>query len=154
MFIYCLIVLPGSIIKPLYGLLLPSLFTPTYLLLVSVNTGSFSCCTIIFLIFVSHNVVQVKHLKSVADTTPRRIVPHVAPTKNVEQQANSTVATVTDGPISSSESVDNGNNLDSEGMQFYILVSLGVGCLWLNEMLLCLSNDPSIFMQPTVIPYI
>ncbi|KAL8546528.1 hypothetical protein ACS0TY_006312 [Phlomoides rotata] len=65
----------------------------------------------------------VKHLKeSIAVPTPRRIVPHIAPPKIVEQQANSTFATITDGPISSSESVDNGNNQDSEadGYSIYI----------------------------------
>lgn len=113
--------MPVAIIIPLGGFFLPSLFTPTYYLLASVSSGCFSCATIRFLIL--HNIVQVKHLKeSVAVPTPRQIVPRIAPPKIVEQQANSTVATITDGPISSSESVDNGNNQDSEGMQLYIFI--------------------------------
>lgn len=64
----------------------------------------------------------VKHLKeSVAVPTPRQIVPRIAPPKIVEQ-ANSTVATITDGPISSSESVDNGNNQDSEAEGYSVYI--------------------------------
>ncbi|KAG8387267.1 hypothetical protein BUALT_Bualt02G0003600 [Buddleja alternifolia] len=63
----------------------------------------------------------VMHLKETAASfspppaAPRR----KAPPKNVEQP-NPTFASMTDGPVSSSESVDNGNNQDADGYSIYV----------------------------------
>ncbi|KAK4440495.1 Nuclear transport factor 2 [Sesamum alatum] len=62
----------------------------------------------------------VMHLKESAATfSPPPAAPRRAPPKNIEQ-ANPTFAPTTDGPVSSSESVDNGNNQEADGYSIYI----------------------------------
>ncbi|KAL0369422.1 UNVERIFIED_CONTAM: Nuclear transport factor 2 [Sesamum angustifolium] len=62
----------------------------------------------------------VMHLKESAATfSPPPAAPRRAPPKNIEQ-ANPTLAPATDGPVSSSESVDNGNNQEADGYSIYI----------------------------------
>lgn len=57
------------------------------------------------------------HLKgSVATSSPPPAAPWKAPPKNVEQ-VYPTSAPATDGPVPNSESVDNGNNQEGEGMK-------------------------------------
>lgn len=64
-----------------------------------------------------HNV-QVMHLKgNVASSPPPQVTPRKAPPKIVEP-VHPPFAPATDGPISGSEVVDNGNNQDGEGMIF------------------------------------
>ncbi|KAL0459930.1 UNVERIFIED_CONTAM: Nuclear transport factor 2 [Sesamum latifolium] len=62
----------------------------------------------------------VMHLKESAATfSPPPAAPRRAPPKNIEQ-ANPTFVPATDGPVSSSESVDNGNNQEADGYSIYI----------------------------------